>query len=299
MMWFIALSPEASPISSSTVLSGRRALGTEFCPKHTADAITDVSTEINNTFLFIEVNSWTLIINRIKVLKRIKQGQLKDRTEKLKQVNSGYNCIVVLLTALLLIILKFHSVIVTKSDLKSLIPGKDLKKSMQMDFDDLYRKHYRELKRFCNQLNNTAEQSEDLVQDTFLKLYLEISKNVKITHPRAWLYKVVLNSWKTRLAGEKREKQALESAGNNEIMAFDLQNKLLNSEKQEIIIKILDTLPDNVREILMLYNNGFMYAEIAQIMDINPASVGKRIVRAIEKLKGILKLNYHELFEQN
>ncbi len=76
--------------------------------------------------------------------------------------------------------------------------------------------------------------------------------------------------------------------------------KIFSTEKnKQIVLKVLDTLPDNVKEILVLYNNGFSYAEIAEIMDINPASVGTTLVRAINKLKEILKLHYHEMFEQN
>jgi DNA-directed RNA polymerase specialized sigma24 family protein len=37
---------------------------------------------------------------------------------------------------------------------------------------------------------------------------------------------------------------------------------------------------------------------MAEILGINPNSVGKTIVRAIESLKEKLKTHYHELFEQ-
>ena len=168
-----------------------------------------------------------------------------------------------------------------------------------MLFDEVYKKYYTELTRFSKQLNHSTDKSEDLVQETFIKYYLELRRENSIKNPRAWLYKVLLNSFKTQSAGEKRELQIMETLDDQNDMPYDLQIDFFNGEKQEIVLKVLDTLPDNVREILLLYNNGFSYAEMAEIMDIYPASVGTTLVRAINKLKEILKLHYHEMFEQN
>jgi len=168
-----------------------------------------------------------------------------------------------------------------------------------MTFDEIYREHYRELKRFCHQLNHSSEKSEDLVQETFMKLYVELVKNNLISNPRSWLYKVLLNSFRTQFTSEKKELRALVNLNDHTDLLFDLQKDLFVAERQEIVLKVLDTLPDSVKEILILYNKGFSYIEIAEIMDIKPASVGTTLVRAINKLKEILKLHYHEMFEQN
>ncbi len=168
-----------------------------------------------------------------------------------------------------------------------------------MSFDEIYKEYYKELRRFSLQLNHSAGKNEDLVQETFLKFYLELRKNNSIRNPRAWLYKVLLNSYRTQFTSEKKELQVMEALDNNNDLPYDFQADLFSGEKQEIVLKVLETLPDNVREILVLYNNGFSYSEMAEIMNINPASVGTTLVRAISKLKEILKLHYHEMFEQN
>jgi RNA polymerase sigma-70 factor (ECF subfamily) len=168
-----------------------------------------------------------------------------------------------------------------------------------MSFDEVYKAYYGELRRFSHQLNHSADRSEDLVQETFMKYYLELRKKNSIRNPRAWLYKVLSNSFKTQFAGDKKELQIMETLDDHNDMLHDLQTDYFNGEKQTIVLKVLDTLPDNVREILVLYNNGLSYAEMAEVMDLNPASVGTTLVRAINKLKEILKLHYHEMFEQN
>jgi RNA polymerase sigma-70 factor (ECF subfamily) len=168
-----------------------------------------------------------------------------------------------------------------------------------MLFDEVYKAHYQELRRFSRSFSISTEKCEDLIQETFLRFYLELEKDVVFINPRAWLYKVLLNLFKTEFTSEikalqKNEEMAIE---NNE--PYNLQNDLFNSERKRIVFKVLGTLPDRDREILLLYHQGFSYSEMAEIMGIHPASVGKTLVRSIAKLKEILKIHYYELFEQN
>lgn len=164
-----------------------------------------------------------------------------------------------------------------------------------MSFDEVYRKHYHELRRFGRQLNVSAEKCEDLTQETFLRFYLEVKKNIIFENPRAWLYKVFLNLFKTDLYTTKREQIDSELLVRSD--AFDLHEEYSIIEKQRIVLEMLDRLKEKDKEILLLYHQGLSYAEMAEILEINPNSVGKTLVRAIEKLKITLKSEYYEMFE--
>jgi RNA polymerase sigma-70 factor, ECF subfamily len=168
-----------------------------------------------------------------------------------------------------------------------------------MSFDEVYKKHYKELKLFSRRLNISSEKGDDLLQETFLRFYLELKKNIRLTNPRAWLYKVFLNLFKTESNSEKRLIQNNDNPGNITDNIYDLQAEYFNKEKHNIVVDTLSHLPEKDKEILLLYQNGFSYSEMAEIMEINPNSVGTTIVRAIEKLRGVLKIHYHEMFEQN
>ncbi len=168
-----------------------------------------------------------------------------------------------------------------------------------MSFDEVYTKHYHEIRRFGRQLNISSDGCKDLIQETFLRFYLELGKNVIIKNPRAWLYKVFLNLSRTFIISEKRKfnnSEIISAAGN---VASDPLEDYIKFEKQHIVFNILIKLGEKEREILLLYHNGFPYAEIAEILGINPNSVGKTLVRAIDRLKETLKIQYHEMFEQN
>jgi RNA polymerase sigma-70 factor (ECF subfamily) len=166
-----------------------------------------------------------------------------------------------------------------------------------MAFDEVYRKHYHELRRFGRQLNVSTEKSEDMTQETFLRFYLEIQKDIVFENPRAWLYKVYLNLFKTDIQKGEHQQNGSELLGKIEVPNSDLHEEYAKNEKQRIVLEMLDKLTKKDKEILSLYHNGFSYAEMAEILGINPNSVGKTLVRAIEKLKIILKTQYHEMFE--
>jgi RNA polymerase sigma factor (sigma-70 family) len=166
-----------------------------------------------------------------------------------------------------------------------------------MGFEEIYSKYYHELRRFAQRLNISSDKCEDLIQETFLKFYLEVEKNVVFVNPRAWLYKVFLNLFKSEVSAKKEEPAESAVLNRNNEEVFDSQEEFFKNEKQRIVMEILEKLPTKDKEILLLYKNGFSYAEMAEILELNPKSIGTTLVRAIERLKVSLKNQYHEMFE--
>lgn len=166
-----------------------------------------------------------------------------------------------------------------------------------MGFEEVYTKHYRELRRFGRGLNISSDKCDDLAQETFLRYFQELEKNVVFINPRAWLYKVFLNLFKSGVSVMKEEPADSVISNRNREEADDFQEEYLKNEKQRIVMEMLEKLPKKDKEILLLYNNGLSYAEMAEILEINPNSVGTTLVRAIERLKVLLKNQYHEMFE--
>jgi len=168
-----------------------------------------------------------------------------------------------------------------------------------MVFDDLYIKYYKELRCFGHQMNISPEKSEDITQEAFLKLFIETKKNTELHNPRAWLYKVYLNLARTYFTSRALKRDRQEFVSGSQSLITDLHEEYSQKEKQRIVSEMLDKLTEKEKSILLLYNHGLSYAEMAEVLEINPNSVGKTLVRAIEKLKETLKVHYHEMFEQN
>ena len=168
-----------------------------------------------------------------------------------------------------------------------------------MSFDDVYRKYYRELRRFGRQLNLPEEKCKDLTQETFMKFYVGLNNGDTFRNPRAWLYKVFLNQFKTLCNSRKYELPDVESRLVSENLSTDIIEEYAKKEKQRIVFEMLEKLPEKDRSILLMYNHGLSYAEMAEALEINPNSVGTTLVRAINTLKELLKHHYNEMFEQN
>jgi RNA polymerase sigma factor (sigma-70 family) len=168
-----------------------------------------------------------------------------------------------------------------------------------MSFEDDYTRYFNELRRFGRQMSLSPERCEDLIQETFVRYYVELKKEVVFKNPRAWLYKVFLNLFKTEINSPEHKLINRDQGNESTNNIVDLQEEYSRNERQRIVFEILGQLSKKEREILVLYHKGFTYAEMSEIMAINPNSVGRTVVRAIEKLKKSLKTQYNEMFEQN
>ena len=132
-----------------------------------------------------------------------------------------------------------------------------------------------------------------------MKFYMELNKGVIFRNPRAWLYKVYLNQLRTHCNSRENESGNIETRMNRGDLSADLSEEFAKEEKRRIVFEMLNEMSDKERAILLLYNQGFSYAEMADVLEINPNSVGTTLVRAINRLKETLKIHYYEMFEQN
>jgi RNA polymerase sigma-70 factor (ECF subfamily) len=166
-----------------------------------------------------------------------------------------------------------------------------------MSFEEIYTKYYRKLYGLAYQYTLSRQDSEDLVHEAFSRFWKEFQKGSEIQNEPAWLYKVLINLIKTRKSREKLLIGKLKQIETNILRSEDSQSEYLLNEKRRIINEELDLLPAEEKSILILYNQDLRYEEIAQIMDMNTASVGTTLARAINKFRITLKTKYHGLFE--
>ena len=166
-----------------------------------------------------------------------------------------------------------------------------------MKFEEIYKLYYSEMKRFAFQLKINDTEKDDLVQDVFVKLYYEFQAKTIIENPRAWLYKAMLNKSRTIYKTSKIHfgiEQEIFLKKNNHT---DLNIELESDERKKIVLGIIDKMEEKDKEILLLYYDSFSYSEISEITGINYNSIGTTLVRAIQKIKNVLKLQYNEMFE--
>lgn len=141
--------------------------------------------------------------------------------------------------------------------------------------------------------------AEDLLQETFLRAYRGFPNFTQGTNLRAWLYRILTNTYiNTYRAKQRRPEQTeldevedmflyrrlggLEAAALGRSAEDELMDMFTEAEVKEAI----DALPDNFRVPVLLADvEGFSYKEIAEMMDTPIGTVMSRLHRGRKALE--------------
>ncbi len=123
------------------------------------------------------------------------------------------------------------------------------------------------------------QEAEDVVQDTFLRLWEKAPVLESPAHERAWLLKVTVNSCKSRLRAPWRRRT---------VPLLD-SYPAANPEEQ-VLLEVIQSLPPKDRTVLHLYYyEGYQTAEIAAMTGWREGTVRSRLARARDRLRQLLK----------
>lgn len=151
---------------------------------------------------------------------------------------------------------------------------------------DLYERHFEELRRYCLQLSRSGDVAFDLVQETFLKALEreELLLSLSAEQQRAWLYKAARNLF---LDGVRRS--ALLQRKQN--LLLDEEEQMESGFSRTETELLLLRLPAEDRTLFRLrYLEGYSAVELAEMFNMPPATVRTRLLRARQSLKKEMSL---------
>lgn len=152
------------------------------------------------------------------------------------------------------------------------------------------------------------EDTQDLMQDTFIAAYTHLEQFQGRSSFRTWLVRIMLhNCYRKR---QKWNVKHIVAAGIHEGMvpvfsgadAADTNRTVMNKELRLIIEQALERLPMDYKMVFTLREmNGMNVAETAEALQITPANVKVRLNRAKSRLRQEVERSYaaEELFEFN
>ena len=164
----------------------------------------------------------------------------------------------------------------------------------------LVEKYKRLVYRVAVQITKNHEDANDVMQDTFLKVYESIHSFRKDAAFETWLYRIVVNH-ATNLVKrrERRRESPLSSTSEMEIhpdlrRTVDLANNphlnLERKERQRWVTQAVNSLPLKQRTVVILHEfEGLTHPEIASILNCSEGTVRSRLHYARHKLKELLK----------
>lgn len=160
---------------------------------------------------------------------------------------------------------------------------------------------------FAHQLFSTAlrmtrnhAEAEDLVQETFLKAYRSYDTFREGTNLRAWLYRILTNSYINRYRrkmrrpvetdlGDVEDFYLYSRIGDSSQVARSAEDEVLDVFVDEEVKAALESLPEQFRlPVLLADVDGFSYKEIAEIMDVPIGTVMSRLHRGRKALQKAL-----------
>jgi RNA polymerase sigma-70 factor (ECF subfamily) len=168
-------------------------------------------------------------------------------------------------------------------------------------FDQEFMPHINSMYNFAFRLTMDEDEAKDLVQDTYLKAFRFITSFQKGTNAKAWLFRILKNSFindyrKKSKEPAKVDYQEVETFYNSEEAEADnITTDLRVDAVQEMIgdevANALNSLAVDFRTVIILCDiEGFTYEEMAKILDIPIGTVRSRLHRARNLLKEKLRI---------
>ena len=153
---------------------------------------------------------------------------------------------------------------------------------MSVDWSEVYRATFPGLVRFLSRKVWDPERARDLAQEAFVRALRE-----RPERPRAWLFQVAANLARdeARTAIRRREHLAVIQGGRSEAAAGpDPLEQAADQERRRRLRSALEKLGERDREILLLWDAGLDYREIADRTGLAVGAVGTTLARARKRL---------------
>ncbi len=158
---------------------------------------------------------------------------------------------------------------------------------LDAEFEALYQHHSREVWALVYARWLNADVAQDIMQETFLRLWKQRQDGGAINNPRAWLLRVARNLAEDHAKSAFRRNGTQPPQTMNGVQGHE-PHPLERMTRDETFGQLRDELEQLApadREILTLrYALDYNASEIAAILDINPTAVHMRLSRARQRL---------------
>lgn len=171
---------------------------------------------------------------------------------------------------------------------------------VRREFEALTLEHLDGLYAAALRLTRDERDSEDLVQDAFLRAYRFFDQFERGTNIKAWLYKILTNTFINRYRRSVKEREAFDGPERNAVQARVISRESTAKAEQpeqhffdhllsDEVVGAIDALPVDFRMVVILSDlQEFSYKEIAEILDCPVGTVMSRLFRGRRLLQKAL-----------
>jgi RNA polymerase sigma-70 factor (ECF subfamily) len=165
---------------------------------------------------------------------------------------------------------------------------------LNSDFEKEAIPHMGSVYNFALRMTGDEDDADDLVQETFLKAFRFFDKFEKGTNCKAWLFRILKNSFINDYRKQNKEPDKVdyedvqnfyETITANEVDSTHYEHDAFSNLLDDEISKAIGQLPEDFRTVIILNDiEGFTYEEIADFVDVPVGTVRSRLHRARKML---------------
>jgi RNA polymerase sigma-70 factor (ECF subfamily) len=127
-------------------------------------------------------------------------------------------------------------------------------------------------------------QAQDVAQEVFLKLYVQLRDGEEIRSLRAWVFRVAHNE---ALKLRAKERTHAEISPETEPVAhtISVEKRMVQDETRRRVQEAIADLSPQQQQVLQLRAAGLRYREIAETIGIGTSTVNEFMRRAVARLR--------------
>jgi RNA polymerase sigma-70 factor (ECF subfamily) len=170
-----------------------------------------------------------------------------------------------------------------------------LKNTKQREFESEALPHANTLYNYALRMTANAADADDLVQETFLKAFRFWEKYEKGTNIRAWLFRIMKNSYINRYRRESKEPDTVDyddvqnfynTIRDESAPSSDMQESALGQLLDDDVATAIVRLSEDFRTVVILCDiEGLTYEETAEFLAVPLGTVRSRLHRGRSLLR--------------
>lgn len=173
--------------------------------------------------------------------------------------------------------------------------------NINQEFEKEALPHMDILYNYALRMTGNSDDADDLVQESYLKAFRFWDKYEKGTNIRAWLFRIMKNTY---INNYRRETKEPDKVNYDDIANFyntirdhftdenDLQEKIYGGLLEDEVTNAIESIPEDFRTVIILSDiEGLSYEEIAEFVDCPIGTVRSRLHRGRKMLQTTLS-NY-------
>jgi len=157
---------------------------------------------------------------------------------------------------------------------------------LTQDFDSIYQIYYAKVLKLCLGYTGDYAQAQDLVQETFVRVWQNLSRFKGESQISTWLYRIAVNTCLNHLRTARKQPTDVLEDHHWEQLA-DETGEL--DQQISLLYKCISHLAETDRLIISLVLEDTPYAEIAQVVGISEGNLRVKIHRIKQQLTDIYR----------